>query len=79
MFPLSNLNWISLVPLLAWHDLSPQPQPTPHLLRVGGPHARPELDAMTRSGSVGGVGSSCLPVGSAEGGGQEVIFRSWTP
>lgn len=44
------------------------------LTRVGGPHARPELDAMTRSGSVGGLGSSCSPVGGAEGGGQAVIF-----
>lgn len=44
------------------------------LARVGGPHARPELDAMTRSGSVTGLGSSGLPVGGAEGGGQAVIF-----
>lgn len=44
------------------------------LARVGGPHARPELDAMTRSGSVGGLGSSCSPVGGAEGGRQAVIF-----
>lgn len=73
--PLPNSNWISLLPpLLARHDFRPQPQPTPHLARVVGPHARPELDAMTRSGSVRGLGSSCSPVGGAEGDGQAVIF-----
>lgn len=75
MFPLPNSNWISLLtPLLAWHDFRPRPQPSPHLARVGGPHARPELDAMTRSGPVGGLGSSCSPVGGEEEGGQVVIF-----
>ena len=61
---------------LSWPDMTfrPQSQPTPHLARVGGPHARPELDAMTRSGSVGGLGSSSSPVGGAEEGGQVVIF-----
>lgn len=44
------------------------------LARVGGLHARPELDAMTRSGSVGGLGFSCSSVGGAEGGGLAVIF-----
>lgn len=41
---------------------------------AGGPQARPELDAMTRSGSVGGLGSFCLPVEGTESGGQAVIF-----
>ena len=75
VFPLPSSNWISLLaPLPAWHDFRPRPQPTPHLAPVGGPHARPELDTMTRSGSVTGLGSSGLPVGGAEGGGQAVIF-----
>lgn len=41
---------------------------------VGGPQARPELDAMTRSGSVGRLGSFCLPVEGTESGGQAVIL-----
>lgn len=32
------------------------------LAPVGGPHARPELDAITRSGSVGGLGPSSRTV-----------------
>lgn len=32
------------------------------LVQVGGPHARPELDAITRSGSVGALGSSSRTV-----------------
>lgn len=34
------------------------------LAPVGGPHARPELDAITRSGSLGGLGSSSRTVES---------------
>lgn len=44
------------------------------LASVGGPHARPELDAITRSESVGRLGSSRSPDGGAEGGGRAVIF-----
>lgn len=44
------------------------------LAGVGGPQARPEVDAMSRSGSVGGLGSSCSPVDGTEWGGQAVSF-----
>lgn len=40
----------------------------------GVPHARPELDAMTRSGSVAGLGSFCSGSWRCGEGGQAVIF-----
>lgn len=42
--------------------------------RVGGPHTRPDLDAMTRSGSVGGLGVFLLVSWGCGEGRQVVIF-----